>query len=213
MESPEVRPHQAGPPPRSAPDADQAQESDGELIERACRGEAEAFGVLVTRYEGPLFNFLLRFSGNRATAQDLCQDTFLKAFRGLPGFRVGAPFKPWLYRVAINTARSLGRRASRRETGMDNLPEPVEAHGSTHAAGPQRADAAMTQAQDGVAVQLALAQLPEQYREAVVLKFVEDFSYEEMADVLGARVPALKMRVHRGLGRLRELLEQSGDKR
>lgn len=197
MASPEVVATPAAPPGGT----------DGQLIDRACRGEAEAFGVLVTRYEGPLFNFLLRFSGNRATAQDLCQETFLKAFKGLPGFRIGAPFKPWLYRVAINTARSHGRKASRRETGVDTLPEPTEAHGSTHAAGPSHADTAMERVQDGAAVQQALAQLPEQYREAVVLKFVEDFSYEEMADVLGARIPALKMRVHRGLARLRELLE------
>ncbi|MEW5851514.1 MAG: RNA polymerase sigma factor [Myxococcota bacterium] len=181
-------------------------DTDAALIERACRGEAEAFGTLVARYEVPLFNFMVRFCGNRDLARDLCQEAFLKAFRGLPGFRVGSPFKPWLYRVAINAAHSHRRRASRRETGVEDMTELEQQDTAGSAQPPPAADAQLVLNQDGVAVQHALAELPDALREAVVLKFVEDFTYEEMADVLGARVPALKMRVHRGLQRLRELL-------
>ena len=120
--------------------------SEDELIARACDGEAEAFGVLVTRYEARLFNFLVRYVGHREAARDLCQESFLRAFKGLPGFRVGAPFKPWLYRVAVNTANSHLRRASRREVGVDALPDDqAPHHGSTAQtppAAPARAQAA-----------------------------------------------------------------------
>lgn len=179
------------------------------LIEQACAGQVESFGALVARYEGPLFNFLVRFCGNRDLARDLCQEAFLKAFKGLPGFRVGAPFKPWLYRVAVNAARSNLRRGWHRELGVDVLPDNMPLEGSA-AGPPPAADAGLLRRQDGEAVQRALTQLPESYREAVVLRFVEGFSYEEMAEVLGTRVPGVKMRVHRGLLRLRELLGKGG---
>jgi RNA polymerase sigma-70 factor (ECF subfamily) len=181
--------------------------TDDELIARACNGEAEAFGVLVTRYEGRLFNFLVRYVGHREAARDLCQEAFLKAFKGLPGFRVGAPFKPWLYRVAVNTANSHLRRGSRREVGVDALPEHERPFQASTAQVPPEVDMQALANQDAAAVQRALSLLPENYREAVVLKYVEDFSYEEMAEVLGTKVSALKMRVQRGLQRLRELME------
>lgn len=179
---------------------------DADLVAQACAGQVEAFGMLVSRYEVPLFNFLVRFCGNRDLAKDLCQEAFLKAFKGLPGFRIGAPFKPWLYRVAVNTARSNQRRGWRRELGVDTLPD-TNTQGGPGAAAPLAADDQVAQRQEDRAVQQALSRLPDAYREAVVLRFIEGFSYEEMAEVLGLRVPALKMRVHRGLGRLRELLE------
>ena len=184
--------------------------TDEVLIAQACNGEAEAFGVLVTRYEGRLYNFLVRYTGNRETARDLCQEAFLKAFKGLPGFRVGAPFKPWLYRVAVNTANSHLRRGSRREVGVETLPEQQRPFDGTTGAQPPDVDAGMLASQDATAVQRALSQLPETYRDAVVLKYVEDFSYEEMSVVLDAKVSALKMRVARGLQRLKELLEGAG---
>ena len=126
---------------------------DEVLIERASRGEAEAFGVLVRRYEGPLYNLMLRFcAGRKDLAKDMCQDAFLKAFKGLPGFRVGAPFRPWLYRVAINAFHSHTRRAMHREVGMDDLPEPTASLGSTGGSAPPAADHQMLRSQDGAAV-------------------------------------------------------------
>ncbi|MBI5498207.1 MAG: sigma-70 family RNA polymerase sigma factor [Deltaproteobacteria bacterium] len=180
------------------------------LIARASRGEAEAFGVLVARYEARLFNFMVRYTGDRDAARDLCQEAFLKSFRALPGFRVGAPFKPWLYRVAINTANSWLRRGARREVGVDALPDAGSPLRSSTAQQPPPTDTHLERNQRSDAVAAALARLPADQREAVVLRFVEDFSYEEMAVVLGTRVPAVKMRVHRGLARLRELLQGHG---
>lgn len=185
----------------------QTQDDEQALIARATDGEAEAFGVLVARYEGRLYNFLLRYTGNADTAADLCQEAFLKVFRALPGFRIGSPFKPWLYRVALNTAHSWSRRGVRRELGVDALPDEHAPLGSTTGQQPPASDGRLERTQQEAAVVQALSRLPEDQREAVVLKFVEDFSYEEMADVLGVRVPALKMRVHRGLARLREIME------
>lgn len=166
--------------------------------------------MLVAKYETALFTFLLRVLGQRELARDMCQEAFLKAFKGLPGFRVGSPFKPWLYRVALNTARSHQRRPFRRELGMDLVPEPSASMDATGVRAPISAHTRLEDRAQNDAVLAALAALPEDHREAVVLRFVEDFSYEQMADVLGVGVSALKMRVHRGLQRLRELMETQG---
>jgi RNA polymerase sigma-70 factor (ECF subfamily) len=185
-------------------------DKDAELVERACAGDADAFGILVQRYEVALFNFMLKTCRQRELAKDLCQDAFLKAFKALPGFRVGAPFKPWLFKIAVNGAFSWSRRAQRREMGVDSIPEPAEPVGATGMGAPVAADAHISGKQAGAGVMHALAQLPEDVRAAVMLKYVEEFTYEEMADILGDKVPALKMRVHRGLARLRETLKEQG---
>lgn len=182
-------------------------------MERASKGEAEAFGRLVAHYEGPLFAFMLRFVGHREAARDICQDAFLRAFRGLPGFRVGAPFKPWLYRVAINAARSHHRRPARRETGMDDTPEPTASVDGSGVRAPPAADESLERRREQEAVQEALATLGEEDREVLVLRFVEDFSYEQMAEVLGIREASLRMRVHRGLQRLKDALESQARSR
>ena len=175
--------------------------SDAELVSRVLSGDVDTYGVLVRRYQNSFFRFATRMLGSRDDADDALQSAFVRAFRSLKQCREPNRFGAWLYQIVVNECRTLGARRTRREQrlvrGSDELEQvliDLPGSGSTHAEEIQR----------------ALDQLPVEQREAFVLKHVEELSYEEMTRVIGASESALKMRVKRACGRLRELLEEAG---
>jgi len=156
-------------------------------------GEADAFGILLARYQDLYIRFAMRMLGNYEDAEDALQSAFMRAYRGIGACQDPDRFAGWLYRIVVNECRTLGRRRERREQRfvrepVDHLPA-VSDDGALH--------------ED---IQQALDQLPVEHREAFVLKYVEDMSYEEMSALTGVGISALKMRVKRSCDRLRELL-------
>ncbi len=164
-------------------------------MERFCQGDACAFDALFGRYVGPLHAYLWRLVGDRALAEDLTQASFLSLVRARGRFRRGARFRPWLYAIATNAARDSLRRKHEQLTPTGELPttEAVE-------------NLAASDAGLEAAVQRALAQLPESWREVVVMHRFEEMSLTEIAGVLETTEGAVKLRAHRGYARLRELL-------
>jgi RNA polymerase sigma-70 factor (ECF subfamily) len=140
----------------------------------------------VRRYQTSIYRVALRMLGSRADAQDAVQETFVRAWRALPRFRHDSAISTWLYRIV--TRRALDRIASRRSTGTLDEVE-VEA-------GPDPAQAAEHQERLR-AIRRAIAKLPPDQRAALVLREFEGLSYQEVAQVLGASVPAVKTRIHR----------------
>ena len=170
--------------------------SDAALIARAIGGDGEAFGTLVRRHQDEQFRTALRLTGARADAHDALQSAFVRCHRHLASCGDPQRFGAWLGRIVINECRTLIARRSRRDKRLvhddallQNAPSPG-------------ADADWREE-----IERALAQLPDEQREAFVLKYVEDRSYEDMAELTGAGVSALKMRVKRACERLRHLLE------
>jgi RNA polymerase sigma-70 factor, ECF subfamily len=162
------------------------QVDDTILVRAAQTGDVDAFEELVRRHRPSVYRVALRILGSSADAQDTVQETFIRAWRALPHFRHDSTIGTWLYRIA--TRRALHRIAARRATEM--LDE-VELE-----AGPDPADSAERRERLR-AVTRAIANLPPEQRAALVLREFEGLSYQEVADILGAGLPAIKTRIHR----------------
>jgi RNA polymerase sigma-70 factor (ECF subfamily) len=186
--------------------------SDETLVGRARDGDRRAFETLVRRYEGRLFNYLRRVAGNAADAEDLFQETFVRVHTHLGRFRPGAPFKPWLYRIATNLCRDLLR--SRRRHLMVSLnggdrsepgTNPVIERVANPGPGP---DALAAERELAAALEDAVAQLPLKQRTVFLMARFEQMSYEEIAGTLRIPVGTVKSRMNKAvtflLGRLKE---------
>ena len=176
--------------------------SDPMLVAAVLAGDADAFGVLARRYRDTYVRFAARMLGSRADADDVLQSAFLRAYRNLGACRDPERFGAWLSQIVVNECRTFASRRARRERRFaadDGALDGVVA------------DAPFGIPADGETlreeVARALAALVPEQREAFVLKHVEELSYDEMAEVTGVGVSALKMRVKRACERLRELLE------
>jgi RNA polymerase sigma-70 factor, ECF subfamily len=179
---------------------------DQQLIDDCLAGQTEAFGLLVERYQHRLFGSLVHVTGSTEQAQDIAQDAFVHAFEKLSTFRGQSAFYSWLFRIALNAAVS-ARRKTRRVTGsIDAIreatgDEPVD--GRPSAAPENASDVGDRQR----LVRRALAQLPEEYRTALVLKEMDDLKYEEIADLLGVPLGTVRSRIHRARQELRARLQ------
>jgi len=163
-------------------------------------GDASAFVRLFERW-GPRLRQMFQRHGMRTDeADDLVQQTFLHLHRARADFRAGSMLRPWLYTIALNLMRqSLRRRGRKPEVGLDPAaPEPPAPRVDP--------DAGIV----GETVRAALARLPENQREVIVLHWFEGLSFREVGEVLGATATAVKVRAHRGYGRLRAELEAAG---
>jgi len=175
--------------------------SDAELVGRVLAGEVDLYSVLVRRYQDSFFRFATRMLGSRDDADDALQSAFLRAYRSLEKCREPARFGAWLYQIVVNECRTLGARHARRERRMVRGSDELE---QAFIELPESAPADLEE------IQRALQQLPADQREAFVLKYVEELSYEEMSALVRASESALKMRVKRACDRLRELLPEPG---
>jgi RNA polymerase sigma-70 factor, ECF subfamily len=171
---------------------------DADLVHQAQRGDLNAYAELVTRYRIGLQRYALHLLGNREEAEEALQDSLLRAYRAIGQCAHPDKFRAWLVRILVNRCRTrLARgaapiRDAERDTALDNASvEPAVDH---------RAWAEE--------IQRALGSLASDQREAFLLRHVEEFSYEEMAELTGASVPALKMRVSRACERLRAELRE-----
>ncbi len=179
---------------------------DHELARRLAIDPEGAFEALVTAHVDRLYSIALRLTGDRRDAEEIAQDTFVRAHRALRGYeraRIAAlELRPWLATIAVNLARNRRRRAA------DRLP-PVQLDGSVaaeHATDGQPEPEALASA-DRERLAACLAELPERYRAPVVLRYVADLSFAEIGTVLGRPEGTLKAQVHRGLALLRAALD------
>lgn len=170
---------------------------DDRLVEAVLTGDLEAFGGVVRRYEKPIYNLMYRATGIEDDAADLTQEAFLKAFDKLHTFRPGRRFYPWLYTLSINVARDYLRKRQRQPKNTDFDPETM---------------AQMTAFESNNDLEIKdlfdmLRHLPINDREALLLRFREGFSMKEIAEHLGLSVSGAKMRVQRGLQKLKRAWE------
>ena len=174
---------------------------DARVVAAVLGGDTDAYAVLLGRYRDAYTRFAVRMLGNREDADDALQSAFIRAFRNLGKCQDPARFGAWLYQIVINECRSLGTRRGRRELRMVRDDSELErALGTSHS----ESDVALRDE-----IQRALDILETEQREAFVLKHVEELSYDEMAEITGLGISALKMRVKRACDRLRELLEEA----
>jgi len=172
---------------------------------RLRRGDVGAFDALLTRYQNRLYRYLLRLTADPAAAQDLFQETWLKVITRIHRYDESRPFEPWLFAVARNLALDHLRKAA-----PESLDEPSES-GEARVArlgaeGPGSLDRLLA-IERRRELERRLEELPALYREALTLRFEEEMTFDEMADVLSAPVSTVKSRVQRALAALRRRMQ------
>jgi RNA polymerase sigma-70 factor (ECF subfamily) len=174
--------------------------TDAELVRRGREGDEIALGELVDRHQAAAFRVALSLVGDGDVAQDVVQDAFLKAFRGLKGFRGDATFRTWLLTITANAARGALRRQGRRREARIEAAGPV----AVAAPDPQEHMAVREAAERARAM---LEKLPEKQRLAVQLRIDEGLSFKEIGDVIGSSEGAARVNYFHGIHRLREWME------
>jgi RNA polymerase sigma-70 factor (ECF subfamily) len=177
---------------------------DQKVISAVLDGDVDAYSILVTRYQKPIYNLMYRMTRSCEDASDLAQETFIRAFERLHRFREGGKFLPWLYTIGLNHSRNfLCQRSAHKTSSLEDC-DPGS--GLDH---PGQQEEIMCAQLDYQQLRAALCELPTDYREALILRYHEDVSLDEIAKALGVSLSGAKMRVHRGLKKLREILERS----
>jgi RNA polymerase sigma-70 factor, ECF subfamily len=162
-------------------------------VARVRAGDVEAFAAIVRRWQKPLINLAYRFCGDRGRAEEMAQEAFLRAYRGLDGFRGDATFSTWLFALATNLYRTELRRIPQRVVALEDAPEP---------ANPVSTSEAYEQRDRNRTIRQAVLALPSKYREALLLFYFHEMDIPAAAESLGLPEGTVKARLHRG----RELL-------
>ena len=186
-----------------------AHEEDLVLVAGLRASNESAYEILIQRFEQPVYNLVSRLVDNPADAADVTQEVFLKVFRKVDGFRAESSLKTWIYRIAVNEARNQRRwfmRHRAKETGLE--PAHPDAQGPEDwLADPGRSPfETALDAETCALIETALQQVSPNYRAALVLREVEDLSYEEIAEVLEVSLGTVKSRILRGRESLRKHL-------
>jgi RNA polymerase sigma-70 factor (ECF subfamily) len=186
--------------------------TDEELVARSIRGDADSFNQLILRWERPIYALAYRTIGREEDARDVCQETFLRAFRALPRFRGQAKFSSWLYRIALNLCRDWIRRE--RRTGFVQPPEDVDLMDLVTADHPSESIEDLVARRDQVrAVERAMARLSDEQRTAIVLKEYHGLTFQEIADLMGCPLSTVKTRLYQGLSVLRRELNEMAEQK
>jgi RNA polymerase sigma-70 factor, ECF subfamily len=186
--------------------------TDEELVARAIEGDLDSFNQLVVRWERPIYALAYRTIGREEDARDIAQETFLRAFRAIRGFKGQAKFSSWLYRIALNLCRDWMRRERRAPVvhppeGADPMdlvadqPSPIEP-----------VDDTVSRREVTSSVARAMALLPEEQRTAIILKEYHGLTFQEIADLLGCPLSTVKTRLYQGLSVLRRELGKDGSR-
>ena len=179
---------------------DSVETSDADLVRRVRAGDTGAYGALVARYRDRLGRYAVHMIGDREDAEEALQDAFVRGYRSLARCDDPERFGAWLYGILVNRCRTTGARAARRRRMF--VRDEAALNGAAHAGQTERLDW-------DDAVGRALARLAYEYREAFLLKHVEDLEYEEIAQLTGVGVSALKMRVKRAREQLQVILREA----
>jgi RNA polymerase sigma-70 factor (ECF subfamily) len=183
--------------------------TDEELVTRARGGDLDSFNQLILRWERPIYALAYRVIGREEDARDVCQETFLRAFRALPGFKGEAKFSSWVYRIALNLCRDWIRR--QRRAPVQQMPEDTDALELASEAGPSESiEDLVARRELSAVVETAMALLPDEQRTAIILKEYHGMTFQEIADLQGCPLSTVKTRLYQGLSVLRRHLERNG---
>jgi len=184
-----------------------SQMDDEDLMAQFQAGSVEAFDILVSRYKDALSNYLYRFLGDARESEDLLQETFMRVYRNRHSYRRIARFSTWLYTIAGNLARSEYRkRRRRRQQSLQSVNRDEEEYELEIPDDTFRPDVDANVSISESYVQDALREIPDDFREVVVLRDVQQLSYEEIAEITGLPMGTVKSRINRGRTKLQSML-------
>ena len=179
-----------------------ANPTDAELVQACLEGHREAFDVIVERHQRHVYQLCYRFAGNHEDANDLAQDVFIRAYRGLKTFKGQASLGTWLYRIGVNVCLTRASAKTRTQP-LDPL---LGAHDERVASREETAADALLRGERAAQVRAAIARLPKKQRATLVLRVYHDLPHEQIAGILGSSVGAVKANFFHALNNLKKLL-------
>jgi RNA polymerase sigma-70 factor (ECF subfamily) len=182
---------------------------DTHLVDQVLAGDKQAYERLVNLYKRQVFNLAYRMTMNRDTAQDLSQETFIRAYTNLHRYNSDMSFLNWLYTICLNLTRNYLKK--KREVLTDTVYDSADIGRQDTIDGGHLPEHQIMQQQEGKVLQKAILELPEDLRETVILRYLQELPFDVIARTLGLSLSAAKMRTYRGLEKLRELM--TGPKR
>ena len=172
---------------------------ENETIQSVLNGDREKFALLVDKYKGPVYNLVYRLTGSGHDAEDLAQETFIRAFRSLNRFKTNKKFFPWLYTIALNLTRNHLKKK-----------KPVLVEDFDHLqTGTNNPEQVVAKLQEAEALARHIQRLPVSLREAIILRYYHYLRFEEISQILCISLSAVKMRVYRGLEKLEILMTKN----
>jgi RNA polymerase sigma-70 factor (ECF subfamily) len=191
-----------------------AGEDEAKLVERLVARDEQAFNTLVRAYERRVFALVLRMIGNRAEAEDLAQEVFVQVFKAIGTFRGDSKLSTWIYRIAVNLCKNRSKYLRVRHAGEQDELEaiaervPLGEARRANVAQIERPDEAMAGKQVERIVQDAIAKIDPTFRECLILRDVEELSYEEIEQITGLAAGTVKSRIFRARAQLKEIVER-----
>jgi len=176
---------------------------ESEAIQGCHQGDRNHFKLLVERYGRVLYGTAYRMTGDRSLAEDMVQETFLRAWRAIPSFR-GGSFKAWIVRILVNHVMGERRKNRMQETPLSEM--------QAVAGASNEGEELVLRQEERKRIRGALGHLSQEHREVVVLRYYSGLTLSEIATAIGCRQGTVKSRLHRTMGRLREMLAGGGDR-
>lgn len=189
------------------------QDADLQLVKLVQRGNRHAFDLLVKKYQYKVAGIAQRFAANPADAQDIAQESFIKAYRAMESFRGESAFYTWLYRITVNTAKNFVVKNAGRGISVDVDTPDIEAYdGSERLHQGDNPENILESSDVKRVIKEALQSLPDDLRQAITLREIDDMSYDEIADVMGCPVGTVKSRISRAREIINRKLTESGER-
>ena len=179
------------------------QKIEAEIVVRVLKGDRQVYALLVEEYKSPIYNLAYRMTGNAEDTDDLTQETFIRAYQKLQQFDQDKKFFTWLYTIGINLIRNHLKKKARDITN----PAAVRLFPELQIQGHERREEVILSEDRMIRLEKTMQKLPVDLREAIILKFHQDLTFEEVAAVTGVSLSAVKMRIYRGLDQLKRLME------
>ena len=181
------------------------QKTEAEIVVRVLKGEKQAFAMLVDEYKNPIYNLAYRMTNNLHDAEDLAQETFIRAYQNLARYDRNKKFFTWLYTIGINLIRNHLKKNS---NPIDPLTE-INISSASRTQENSAAEGKLLTEEKMLQLEKSLLKLPVDLREAIVLKYYQGLTFEEVSAVTGDSLSAVKMRIYRGLNQLKQLMDGS----
>ncbi|MBN2283462.1 MAG: RNA polymerase sigma factor [Deltaproteobacteria bacterium] len=178
--------------------------ADLTIVKRILAGNRQAYEQIIERYKGPVFNLAYRMTGSYDDAADLSQEIFIRAFRNLKKFDQRKRFFTWLYTIALNHIRNHQAKGRRLSEIVDNG---ISIENIADVVSEDNSEQLLIKKEDAELITENLHTLPRELREALVLRYFQAFSFDEIAEISGSSLSAVKMRVYRGLEQLRVMIQ------
>lgn len=177
--------------------------TDDKLVLAVREGDREAFSFLIARYEKQIYSLAYRLTNNREEAQDLGQEAFLKIYQSLDHYQPGRSFFSWMYKVASNQCYSILRKRKDQETPLEEVMGFVADKETTD----QLPEEVLLEEEEKETLNQALTLLPDKYRLTLILRYMEEMTYQEIADTLDISLSAVESRIHRAKKKLHDIYQ------